>query len=102
MLGTGLDDQLFQAPRETSIGIQVLVNMKGIKPDTIQKFSALADEDKVLLNDAIKHESQLRRWVTRFHCEIVDPMHKDAITTVGLFDLAVKYFELRPFSYAIL
>ena len=64
-----------------------------------------------MLYEPRKHETKLRRWVTHFHSEIIFPIeqtHVDYLEQSGQqaeaqpkFELYCKYFELRPYFYAI-
>ena len=62
-------------------------------------MNALQDDvDKVRIEDGIQHEMRLRRWVLRFYEEIIAPLQ---LSQDGSGPYC-KFFELRPFSYALL
>lgn len=105
------EDQLYQQPKVTEIGVSVLVNQRVVAQESRASFRDIGDlDDQQLLLDPRKNEFKLRRWAMQFHTEVINPIeqgHLDYLTQTSVpsnrekFELYCKYFELRPYKYAI-
>jgi len=62
-------------------------------------FNSIDDEDdQLLVYEPRRQEQMLRRWVIHFHSEVIRNI---LLCSNNRPDLYCKYFELRPYSYAI-